>query len=161
MIKWIAIFMCFAGQASALSCLPHSVQAAYQQAAEAEDVYVVIHGRLSFDGDLLPVTDWQDQASTPEQTRIPAQIEGQMLTAGGFDRDVVLDLTFDVLCYGPWCASGVPGVGYLAFAKQTPTGYVLQTNPCGGFAFAQPSPDQIQAVEACHGGDSCAVPGER
>ncbi len=161
MIRWIAVFICLAGQASALSCLPHSVQAAYQNAAEAEDVYVVIHGKLSFDKDLLPVTDWDDQMNTPDSTPIPARISGKMLTATGFDRPAFLNLTFDVRCYGPWCASGVAGADYLAFVKQTPTGYVLETNPCGGFAFATPSPEQIQAVEACHAGKSCDAPGLR
>lgn len=40
--------------ALALSCLPHSVEATYQRAAEAKESYVIVQGRLTFDASALP-----------------------------------------------------------------------------------------------------------
>lgn len=154
MIRLAALLICAAGQASALSCRPHAVQDAYQQAAASDQSYVVIHGTLGFDPALLPATS-TDPMFIPESALIPARIVGQVLTDHGFQGQVATDLTFQVRCFATWCGSGQTGVPYLAFIRQDADGAVLETNPCGGFAFANPSPAQLRAIETCHAGGDC------
>lgn len=160
MIRLAVILMCMAGQASALSCLPHAVEDAFNQANDAPEVYQVVHGRLAFDGALLPRTD-HDPMHLPEDAVIPARIVGNSLTRNGFTNPVALNVTFEVQCYASWCGGGVPGADYLAFLRQDAGTWVLQTNPCGGFAFAKPSRVQLDAVEACLRAGSCDAPVQR
>ena len=154
MIRLAALLICVAGQANALSCRPHTVQDAYQQAALATESYVVIHGTLSFDSALLPATS-TDPMSIPESALIPARIVGQMLTDQGFQGQAATDLMFEVRCFATWCGNGQAGAPYLAFIRQDAGGAVLETNPCGGFAFPKPSPADLRAVETCHAGGDC------
>ena len=154
MIRLCALFICLAGQASALSCLPHTIQNAYLDAAAAQERYVVMHGRLSFDGALLPETE-SDPMNSPEDALIPARLVGQILMANGFGGQRAVDLTFHVQCYASWCGSGLPGADYVAFLEETSAGYVLKTNPCGGYAFPKPTQVMVDALETCHAGGAC------
>lgn len=140
--------------ALALSCLPHGVTDAYLQAAEAEEGYVPVLGTLRFDPDMLPVVDMQNQQDTPAQTLIPATFSGDALGPRGVPRPFETDVVLEVLCFGPWCPSVQPGQA-LAFLRQTSHSYVLSTNACGGFLFAEPTKAQVRQVRDCLGGRQC------
>ncbi|MEX3316403.1 hypothetical protein [Sulfitobacter sp. PS-8MA] len=140
--------------AAALSCLPHSVEATYQRADQAEESYVVVQGRLTFDASALPDNGTGTQ-SPPKLTRVPAQISGMALSKGGFDVPFEQPLTLEVACYGPWCGSVEEG-DVLAFVERTPQdGYVLESNPCGGNLFTAPKPAMIDQVQSCFAGGPC------
>ena len=143
-------------QAAALSCVPHSVEAAYQQAAQSEDTFVIALGVLSFDPALMPVVDLNRQDETEPRTEIPALLRGRLLTQA--TGSVEIPLTLAVLCYGPWCAQAQDGAETLAFLKETPAGYELETNPCGGFMFQEPPAEMIRKVEECYRGAACEPP---
>lgn len=140
--------------AFALSCLPHGVSDAYLQADAAEDGYVPVLGRLSFDPELLPVVDLGNQQDTPPQTLIPAKFKGDALGPRGVPVPFETDVVLEVRCFGPWCPSPQPG-DILGFLRKTSPSYVLETNACGGFLFGQPTKAQIGEVKDCLAGRRC------
>ncbi len=140
--------------ALALSCLPHSVEATYQRAAEAKESYVVVQGRLTFDASALP-DNGTGTINPPEETPIPAEISGKALSNGGFDVPFEQPLMLNVLCYGPWCGSAEEGE-VLAFLKRGANGtYMLESNPCGGDLVGSPKPAMVDKVIACFQGADC------
>jgi len=144
-----------AGPALALSCLPPDVARTYKQATEAQETYVVVLGRLSFDETKLPKADMERQQETPPETLIPARIEGTSLSQAGFETPFNTNITLNARCFGPWCAGASSGTRYLAFLERTPEGYVLSIDPCGGFGFAEPRADMIEKVIGCFRGEAC------
>jgi|GEM_PF-319731 len=155
--------------AHALSCLPHDVARTYEQAAQSDKTYIVVHGTLTFDESRLPKTDWQNQQKTPPDTLIPARLEGKSLTRKGFVARFSRPIMFNVQCLGPWCASAKSGTDYLAFLRRTgaPSGlgatgqsasgvsYQLDINACGGMGFAAPSEEVLETVVDCFRGGPC------
>lgn len=142
--------------ALALSCLPHSVEATYQRAAEAKESYVIVQGRLTFDASALP-DNGTGTINPPEETPIPAEISGKALSDGGFDVPFEQPLMLNVLCYGPWCGSAEEGE-VLAFLKRGANGtYMLESNPCGGDLFGSPKPAMVDKVIACFQGADCTL----
>lgn len=142
----------------ALSCMPYSPEQAFWDAAASPDRYVVVHGRLDFNPQLLPQVDWTGQDQAPPDTEFAASFTGFSLTRNGFDARFVRSIRVRVQCFGPWCASLEPGRDYLAFLKKQGGGYLLETNPCGGFAFAAPTPEMIGRIETCFQGGPCDPP---
>ena len=140
--------------ALALTCLPHSVEATYQRAEKAEESYLVVHGRLTFDAGALPDNGTGTQ-NPPKMTRVPARLSGMALSKGGFDVPFEQPLTLEVACYGPWCGSAEEG-DVLAFVERSPQdGYLLESNPCGGNLFAAPKPAMLKQVQTCFAGGDC------
>ena len=144
------------GPAFALSCLPHDVARTFQQAAEAENAYIVVHGALQFDDTRLPKVDMATQPQTPPETLIPAQITGKALSHDGFTIGFDRKITLNVQCFGPWCAGATSGTYYLAFLEKRADGYRLSLTPCGGFGFGKPSKAMLDTVKACFRGGPCA-----
>ena len=144
-----------AGPALALSCLASDVVRTYQQAAEADETYIVVYGALSFDEDKLPIVDYSNQMDTPPDTLIPARINGKSLTLGGFNADFDRPITLNAKCFGPWCAMPSSGTPYLAFLERTDEGYLLALDPCGGNGFYQPSEAIRNKVAVCFQGGAC------
>lgn len=149
----LGVAMC--APAFALSCLPPDVAQSYIRAAEATEPYIVVRGQLSFDPARLPSTDMIPQRK-PAHTLIPARLTGQALTRSGFDQAFDRAITLDVQCFGPWCASAVPGIEYLGFLERRDGGYVLAVDPCGGMAHPEPTPAMLDQVLTCLQGGPCA-----
>lgn len=153
----LACALCLAaGPGLALSCMAPDVARTFARAADAEARYVVVRGRLDFDAAQLPETDWQDQQATPPHTAIKARITGWALSKSGFDRRFERKIMLDLQCFGPWCASAVPGTDYLGFLEQRPDGYVLVLDPCGGMGFATPTQEMLDRVQTCFQTGVCA-----
>ncbi len=143
--------------AMALTCMPHSLETTFQRAAQADEPYVVVHGTLQFDKRLLPSTDPVASHKTPPLTQIPARLEGRSLSKEGFTLPFDRDVTLEVACYGPWCASAQSGQKVLAFVRRGAEGYVVETDPCGGGdLFRAPKPAMIRKVKSCYKGAECA-----
>lgn len=140
--------------AFALSCMPYGVTDAYLEAANAEEGYVPVHGNLSFDPEMLPKVDWENQTEVPETTLIPATFQGAALGPRGVPQDFETDVVLEVNCAGPWCPSPQPG-DMLGFLRQTSHSYVLETNACGGFFFGRPSAAAIEQLQDCLSGRAC------
>lgn len=157
MIRFFAVLLAFvaASPVDALSCRPTDVARSYKQAAASDTLYVVVLGAFQFNARDLPKTDWNNQQNTPDSTLVATQFKGRSLTSKGFTNTFAAPITLNAKCYGPWCASLRPNTQTLAFVEKTNDGYRLSINPCGGFAFQNPSPAQIEQTQACHQGRSC------
>lgn len=145
-------------QALALSCMPWQVENAYQQAQESDDLYVVVHGELSFEQAEFPVTDWSRQEEVPPETRLRAKIDGDQMGSGGARAGVSQDLTFVVTCAGPWCPQATSGETVLAFLRETTDGFALELGACGGMMFARPDDDMLSRAQTCLDGGACTAP---
>jgi urease beta subunit len=142
-----------AGPALALTCLPRDVPYLYQRADEAEEAYVLAHGRLTFDESALPRADVEDQAD--RKVRIPAHFDGQALSRAGFVVPFDRAITLVVECFAVWCPSPKSGTAHLAFLRQTAEGYRLRIDPCGGMTFSEPSQDELDQALQCLRGGPC------
>ena len=151
-LVWIAVL---SNPAFALTCLPRSVEAAYQTAASSDDPYIIVHGTLSFDEALLPGEDVDNQAAIPDVTRIPARMQGHSLSRAGFKTPFDRPVTLVAQCFGPWCAGAKSGIAYLAFLKKDEGGYELWQGPCGGAGFAEPEARVLKRVRRCFRGGVC------
>lgn len=156
MIRSIAIALTLIPvQGWALSCLPHSVEAAFKRAAEAKETYVIVRGALEFDTEALPSADFARQNETAPMTHVQAVLRGKSLTEAGFSIPFDHRVTLAIACYGPWCAKPLSGSEVLAFVEQDEDGFVVATNPCGGYLFDTPKPAMIRKVKACFAGYDC------
>jgi hypothetical protein len=144
-------------QAQALSCLAPSVARSYQEYDAAEERYLVVHGRVTLDQDLLP-KNGQGTKQPPELTEVPGRLVGKSLSKEGFELPFEQDVTLEVACYGPWCGSVENGTDLLAFVRKDAEGYAIDVNPCGGAAFAVPKPEMLKQAKACMNGGPCEVP---
>lgn len=151
----LALLAGLGAPAFALSCLPHDIARSYDEAARAEEAYIVVHGVLEFDASALPKVDMSRQHEVPPDTLIPARMTGKALSHDGFVMDFDRAITLNAQCFGPWCAGAVPGTEYLAFLERRADGYRLTINPCGGFGFPEPSPETLERVQECFDGGPC------
>ena len=145
----------FASPALALSCLPPDVARSYNEAASAEQAYVVVHGTLTFDETRLPDIDMNHQDQTPPNVDIPARLTGKSLSRAGFKTDFDRPITLRAVCFGPWCGRAVSGTDHLAFVEMTDSGYALTVTPCGGYEFPDPTKAMLKKVVGCFSGKPC------
>lgn len=162
MIRLFALLtLLLPGAAQALSCLPHSVEGAFQEAQASDDRYIIVRGKLKFDASKLPKSHQAGQSATPDITRIPAQLIAKGLRDGAFSVPIRRRIMLEVECFGPWCARVPVGGEMLAFLKLTEkVEDVIAVTPCGGFLFAGPTRKMIKAVKVCAAGGPC-VPKRR
>ncbi len=152
---WRAFLLCMLPvQSLALSCTPYGIQDAYLDAAESQDTYFIVRGKLSFKEDDLPKVDWNRQDDVPPITNINAHISGVHLGRLGKRGAFSENITLGVRCFGPWCASAQNG-DVVAFVRKGGNGYVLETDPCGGFLFTSPTSEQMRALQNCLDGKTC------
>lgn len=143
-----------ATQAPALSCIPPDPVRTFQMANEAEDSYVVLYGTFGFDESLLPPGVQMGQMP-PDPAPIPARFDGHALTLDGFNGPVSRPVIVQPVCGGPWCGGMGANLPYLAFAKVTEAGYVVEVDPCGFGVFQQPDRATLAQMTACLRGDAC------
>jgi hypothetical protein len=148
----IAALTFVAGQASALSCMRADVARTFHWAADAEERYLVLLGEFTF---IEPEVDSAD-LNDSQSVIVPATFEGSYLGADGFVSGAALDVTLNFNCAGPCFASLESNSGpIMAFIEQTPDAYTLNVGPCYSTVFIQPTPSDIERVEACMRGEDC------
>lgn len=151
----LALMVFAAGPVHALSCLRPDAAASFNRFAASEDLYVVLYGQFVFDETALPEPPRDNPNLTNRSNPIPATFIGHSLSRNGFRTPFGTGLTLDAQCLGPWCAGMASGVKTMAFVRKEGPKYTLSINPCGGVAFAQPTPEVLQQVTACMAGKSC------
>lgn len=139
----------------ALSCLRPDVATTFNSLDEQPTPYVLVHGELTFDSALLPVTDWIKQDAIRRETDIPARLPGQSLTRQGFTAAFDKEITLSVGCVGPWRALARSQSDVLAFVGYRDGSYVLALDPCDFTAFFDADDATLDAVAACMRGESC------
>ena len=137
-----------------LSCLAPSVQRSFHQYQQAEETYLVVRGRMTFDEKLLPRNRFGGQ-EPPHMTFVPGHLTGKSLSQVGFKVPFQHDVVLEVACFGPWCGAAKDGGEVLAFVRVEDGRYALDINPCGGAVFPEPRPDLIDDVFACFKGQVC------
>ena len=141
------------GQAAALSCMQPDVAASFTQAAEAEELYVVLLGTFTF-GD-VPTSDTGD-INFPREVEVSSRFDGKFLSGNGFTDAPPLDVTIRFSCAGPWCGSlQSDGSQVLAFVEQRNDEYLLSVEPCFGTAFVNPTDAQQAQAVSCMRGRDC------
>ncbi|WP_375279400.1 hypothetical protein [Pseudooctadecabacter sp.] len=148
----IGVAVCAAGPASALSCLAPDVASSFGWAAEAEEAYVVLHGTFSF---AQPPSSLTGDINAPREVSYTATFSGDALGRSGFTPIGDLMVTVTHGCAAAWCGSLAGDVPTIAFVEKQTDGYALTVGPCGGQAFARPTRQMVQQVEACMRGDTC------
>ncbi|SEW30132.1 hypothetical protein SAMN05444851_2850 [Aliiroseovarius sediminilitoris] len=141
--------------ALALSCQPYNAIAAFIEAADSDDQYVAVLGRLSFDESKVPEVDWSRQQDVRPNNFLTGRIKGKSLTPSGFDAPFARDMKINLQCRGPWCARIQNGAEHLVFLKRKNGHYLLQVDPCGEFAFGKPDRKTIRKIESCMQGKKC------
>ena len=148
------LLACTATQSIALSCMrPDPVQS-FHRATEVPEPIYILHGRLTFDESLLPV----GMVNTPrEPAPIPARFEGMGLTLNGFTSRFERQVVLQSICFGPWCGREVSGEDSLLFAKVVGDQIIIESDPCGGNVFYDPTQDVLDQMTSCIRGEVCEV----
>lgn len=130
--------------ALSLSCLMPDPVSAFAQANAAPENYVVVLGRFS--GGPGPRPDGSVDG-TPRS--YGARFEGHVLNRDGPTREIRRDVRVTETCAGPWCADLPVGQTVLTFLRTGGGTAALDLGPCYANLFTAPSPEQIEAVQAC------------
>ena len=139
---------------SALSCLQPDVGQTYQIAAQSQNSYIIVLGKLSFDGSAHPPAVRDDSDEMSQQ--LPARLVGKGLTQQGFNASLDRIITLNLNCLGVWCGHLAPDETMLVFLRRHDDSYVLDVGPCPQFAFPHPSKAVLKQVQQCHATGSCA-----
>ena len=143
--------------AAALSCMPHSVEAAFGQAQAAQEQFVVVQGRLEID-QKQTVKKRKKYDPKPATVVIDAQLTGQALSQSGFSVPYAKPVRVVLECFGPWCGKVQSGGQVLAFVETSGRSRVISVNPCGGFLFHNPTKKMLSKIKQCFAGKRCDVP---
>lgn len=156
MIRAMACVLALAATpAGALSCRMPDAGLTYDQAAASPSQYAVVVGTVDFDPKRLP--EHRSGGQVQKNTAVPARVTGRALDTNGFLTPFRRDVTLDVLCFGPWCASMEPDKPYMMFLELRSDGYALTLTPCNDFAFANPDRKMLERITLCFQlGGSCA-----
>lgn len=140
--------------ALALSCIAADVETSFARYDAADETYVVVHGRLTFEQSALPKGMLPDK-KPPKMTQVPAHLRGSSLAKGGFVLPFDQDVTLEVACLGPWCGAAGNGRSVLAFVRKDADGFAVELSPCGGALFEEPKPAMLKAVKGCFTDRTC------
>ncbi|MEM6478234.1 MAG: hypothetical protein AAF647_04200 [Pseudomonadota bacterium] len=153
-LLWAGLVMLGGSPLEALSCRPVSVAQSYGEVAAASAPYVIALGRFSFDEKAFRQVPPHND--TPPGQVITARFSGGLFTGKDFSFETELDVEIDARCFGPWCSWLAPELETLAFLEDLGEGgFRLSLSPCGGRAFAEPGPADIEQVLACFNGADC------
>lgn len=151
----VALIICLSlvgGPAAALSCLRPEVLRSYQEAAAAEEVYVVVSGVLSHDVDSVP----EGRNSDSPPLSFPARLTGAALATDGFTAPFDAEVEVTLSCVSAWCAPPPPqNASVLAFLRKTEAGLLLDMQPCQQWLFEDPEPEDMFALFDCHTSGNC------
>jgi len=154
--RLLALLCLWGSHAAALSCLPNDVARTFQELDADSARWGAVVGRLDFDEGRLPRVDWDQQAQTPAETRLRAQLVGHSLGPDGWTTPFQANVSLIVECWGPWCAQPQSGRRYLVFVKREPHGRLAFADPCGTRLIANPSPDDLDRLHLCFVDGPCA-----
>lgn len=153
MIGLVAIVSLPADQAVALSCMAPEVGVSFEMADGSSDVFAVLHGTFQYDPNAL--SDAGDLMN-PVTIEMMSRFSGDILGPTGFTPTQDADIQITLSCAGPWCAqlpANADSVEMLAFVQLTETGPHLTIDPCYGWAFFDPTQNDIDTAERCMSGD--------
>jgi hypothetical protein len=141
-----------AGPALALSCLAPDPVRFYNDAREAQGTYMVVLGTFTPEA-ADPV------ASVENASRVSTwkgRLVGQSLDVEGFNLPFDAPISYRYVCLDDIsCPGSAPAFPMIAFLLVTEAGAVLTSDSCNGWIIANPTEDDVAALEDCHTGGSC------
>ena len=155
MIRLATALAVFATPAGALSCLPPDALRLYTQAAESEELFAIVTGRLMPERPIeVPVIpqDGSPPASKEATTRV--RMSGLSLGVEEFSAPFDMDIDVRVTCLSIWCGSPVTDREILAALRLTDGVPELEVGPCGGNAMPLEQAD-LDALLGCHRSGDC------
>lgn len=142
----------FAGPVSAGSCMWSDVEFTFNYYSNLSEPYLVLYGAFDFAQfeNLLNAHLYD-----PGPDGFTASFHGLALGEDGFSETPVSRVILEHVCEDPWCIEPLSDVPTLAFARETPEGYVVLVDPCSFSLRHGPSREDIDTLEACMRGDAC------
>jgi hypothetical protein len=139
-----------AGQATALSCMRPDAVHTFERVSEDTATYYLLYGTLDFDATKQP-SGVVNEERNPDP--IAAQFVGFALNSDGFTTPYSRTVTLQPVCYGPWCGNTTPGVQSLLFVQVDGDAITIETTPCGGYIFPDPSRTLLDTMTSCMNGN--------
>lgn len=140
-----------------LSCAGMDIAALYQQAAEATERYVIVHGAFLRNGPDLLLADTIAEEGIGTPYTVDMLFYGDLGSRVGFHTPVELEVTVAVSCVLGWC--GAPpedGREVLAFLRvDQDRAYHLAVGPCSGWVIHNATEDDLNQISACMRGEGC------
>ncbi len=137
------MFSLMSSEAMALSCLKPNIGRTFNTVNEAEETYYMVQGILTAKG---PIPKRQPGVAR----HIPAEFTGVFFSNTGQTEERTVPVIVDAICYASWCG-GFPKskLPMLAFLKQTPEGYRVESNPCDGHFKIEITPKETKILQRC------------
>lgn len=155
MIRLAAALCLLSGPAAALSCLPPDAVRLYAEAAESDELFTVVIGRLMPETPIAVPEIPQDGAMPETKEAITrVRMSGHWLNARDFSSPFDREIDVRVTCLSIWCGNPVTDREILAALRLTGDGPVLEVGPCGGNAMPLDQAD-IDALLRCHRSGEC------
>ncbi len=135
-------------QSLALSCMQWDAANVYQNAAEAEERYVIVQGSFLRTGPDQITGDNPDGADPFTYT---AHFYGNLASRTGFHTPADFEVEMQVSCAASWCGGVIPdGQQILAFLQVDDNrDYSLDIGPCPFHIIADPSPQVLDQITGC------------
>ncbi|WP_071675456.1 hypothetical protein [Nioella nitratireducens] len=160
MLKWFAATLALVGSTApvfALSCNFLDPAGMYQQAANSDDRYVIVHGSFLRDGPDTPLITESAEDGQGVPYTFPALFYGDIGSRVGFRTPTELEVTVDVSCVLDYCGAPPPdGREVLAFLRvNQDRDYFLSVEACPAWLIFDPEQEELDRIAACMRGDSC------
>lgn len=139
--------------AIALSCLQPTIEQAFLDARDAQEIYVPVLGR--FEGFARRP---EPKDNRPEDRSFTARFVGQAVTTRVIGPRIDVTVQVNENCIASWCPAVVPGVEMLTFLEKSGEDYIFNINACGGNAFANPTRETVNQLRTCLRDMDCAPP---
>ena len=143
MLRTLLAFAMMTTPAFGLSCAPPNFGDAFNEAAQAEEVYSLRKGRFQEAG---PIPEFVE--GTPRE--FSYAFIGKQLGQSGFGETETLPVIVKTECVSAWCGPVPPvDMEVMVFLEQVGSDHVLTSHPCPKHYTVKPSLGEISAVRAC------------
>ncbi len=150
----VCLMLLAAGQAAALSCLRPTIEAGFNTHSQAEEIYVMVLGKLTNKRNVVPGVELRGAGIARGESYVATFI-GFQSTRSGFDRPLEATVAVKGTCLASWCGGVNIDVEMITFLEKTPYGYTLSEGPCGGAVFYNPDADMKRRAHQCLLGGVC------
>lgn len=157
-ICWWLFGLClptlWTGEASALSCLPPTVESVFSHHHDSPDRYVMGVGTIA-PVDPLPTFNPHTLQHEPPG-RFRATFEGRLAGETGFDPSTQLPISVERACFDEVCGFLPLARPAVMFLEEEGDGYVLHTNYCSDTMLPDPTEADLDRLIVCLREDACA-----
>ncbi len=148
-VAFLIVF--FAGEALALSCIRPSLERAFVQARDAEELYVPVLGRFIE----LDVDQGGEKDRTREDSFGAARFVGRPVARYGFGDAMDVRVSVTLRCLAHWCGGIAEDEEVLTFLRIDGSDYHFETGPCVSSVFYSPGSSELSAMRRCLRRDRC------